>query len=191
MYLHPLPADAPEAPVTQLPGELSVTGIVHQGIDWAAPIRTPVRACTAGQVIARRNGVSDNLTGDWQTGDPSNSGYGNFVLLEHDDGGQSRYAHFTPGSVTVELSDRVERGQVIGAVGSSGLSSGPHLHFELRLPPDLTRLFDPRPLLTFEEEENMTDRERADLLDGLLKANLILMQRIRALLNGELAKYGG
>ena len=59
-------------------------------------------------------------------------GYGNYVIIDHGDGTYSVYAHMYANSITVFAGDLVEQGQVIGKMGSSGNSTGPHLHFEIR-----------------------------------------------------------
>jgi murein DD-endopeptidase MepM/ murein hydrolase activator NlpD len=61
----------------------------------------------------------------------SSSGYGNMVLINHGDGYKTRYAHLLEGSITVRIGETVEGGKTIGRVGSTGNSSGPHLHFEV------------------------------------------------------------
>ena len=61
----------------------------------------------------------------------SNSGYGNMILINHGDGYKTRYAHMITGSMTVSVGQYVEAGQTIGKVGSTGNSTGPHLHFEV------------------------------------------------------------
>jgi peptidoglycan hydrolase FlgJ len=87
----------------------------HKGIDIAAPSGTPIQAAAAGTVVfAGRN-----------------KGYGNMVMIEHADGRRTLYAHarqlfVTPG-------ERVTAGQTIAAVGSTGRSTGPHVHFEIRV----------------------------------------------------------
>ena len=86
----------------------------HAGIDLAAPWGTPVRAA--------RDGVVDRA-GWWGT-------YGNAVALDHGDDSETRYAHLS--SIAVSGGDLVRQGDVIGYVGSTGASTGPHLHFELR-----------------------------------------------------------
>jgi murein DD-endopeptidase MepM/ murein hydrolase activator NlpD len=86
----------------------------HPGIDIAAATGTPVRAAAAGIVTFAR----------W---DPE---YGNLVVLEHGLGLETRYGHNE--RLSVQVGDRVERGQLLAAVGSTGRSSAPHLHFEIR-----------------------------------------------------------
>jgi murein DD-endopeptidase MepM/ murein hydrolase activator NlpD len=87
----------------------------HSGTDLAAPLGTPVLATRSGRVS-----VSDFL-----------GGYGLTVILRHDEGQlESRYAHLS--QLAVQAGEWVEQGEVIGLVGSTGTSTGPHLHFELR-----------------------------------------------------------
>lgn len=86
---------------------------LHKGMDIAAPTGTPIRAATDGTVaFAGRNG-----------------GYGNYVRLSHSGGLQTAYGHMS--RIAVRAGTRVSRGQVIGYVGSTGMSTGPHLHYEL------------------------------------------------------------
>ncbi len=86
----------------------------HAGVDWAAPMGTPVRAARDG-VVTR--------AGWWST-------YGYAVALDHGDGSQTRYAHLS--AVSVAVGALVRQGDVVGLVGSTGASTGPHLHFEIR-----------------------------------------------------------
>lgn len=87
----------------------------HSGTDVGAPLGTPVVATQAGQVI-----MSDSA-----------GGYGLMVVLHHNDGTlESRYAHLS--RLLVQAGEWVDQGEVIGLVGSTGNSTGPHLHFELR-----------------------------------------------------------
>lgn len=88
----------------------------HKGIDIAAPYGTPIYAAASGTVI-------DAGTG-W------NGGYGNCVIVENDDGNVTVYAH--QAELAVEYGDVIEKGQLIGYVGSTGDSTGNHLHFEVR-----------------------------------------------------------
>lgn len=86
---------------------------MHKGLDIAAPHGTPIRAAVDGVVtFAGRN-----------------AGYGNFVKLVHGGGLASGYGHMS--RIAVRPGTRVARGQVIGYVGSTGLSTGPHLHWEV------------------------------------------------------------
>jgi len=87
---------------------------MHDGIDIAAPEGTPIHAVERGEVI-----FSDQLRG-----------YGNIVILRHGGGLVSVYAHNQAN--LVREGDKVERGDVIAKVGSTGRVSGPHLHFEIR-----------------------------------------------------------
>ncbi|MEM6758931.1 MAG: M23 family metallopeptidase [Pseudomonadota bacterium] len=89
----------------------------HNGVDWAAPTGTPVRA-TAGGKVSRAN---------------FSSSYGNIVYIDHPGGAHSRYAHLDAFSEGITLGSEVQPGQVIGYVGTTGRSTGPHLHFELHL----------------------------------------------------------
>ncbi len=86
---------------------------IHTGVDFAADNGAPVRAARAGTV----------LNSDW---DPS---YGNWVEIDHGGEIKSRYAHLS--SISVVEGQWVAMGQVIGRVGSTGYSTGPHLHFEI------------------------------------------------------------
>lgn len=91
--------------------------LMHAGKDLAAPQGTPVVAALAGRV------VSSGLAG----------GYGLAIEVEHDNPRRrTLYGHLS--ELYVKPGDRVRQGEVIGRVGSTGLSTGPHLHFELRLP---------------------------------------------------------
>ncbi len=60
-------------------------------------------------------------------------GYGNWILIDHGSGVSTGYAHLVDGGILVSVGEHVEAGQVIGAVGSTGQSTGCHLHFEVRL----------------------------------------------------------
>jgi murein DD-endopeptidase MepM/ murein hydrolase activator NlpD len=84
----------------------------HRGEDWPAPHGTPIRAVAAGTVSTA-----------WQ------SGAGNYTVIRHDNGAASVYMHQSSFAV---WSGRVSAGQIIGYVGSTGNSTGPHLHFEIQ-----------------------------------------------------------
>lgn len=63
----------------------------------------------------------------------ANLSYGNYVIIQHADGNYTLYGHLSPNSITVKAGDVVEQGQVIAKMGSSGCSTGAHLHFEMRI----------------------------------------------------------
>ncbi len=90
-------------------------GGAHTGIDIAANIGAPVRAAAAGKVVVALK-QADNL--GWH------------IVLDHGDGWSTVYGHLS--RFAVDEGDSVERGQVIGSVGDTGFSFGPHLHFEVR-----------------------------------------------------------
>ena len=90
-------------------------GRLHEGIDIGAAYGSPIHAAAAGTVIYC----------GWE------SGYGNFVVIDH--GGNLATAYGHQSSIAVTCGQRVEQGQTIGYVGSTGHSTGPHLHFEVRV----------------------------------------------------------
>ncbi|MFZ0033120.1 MAG: peptidoglycan DD-metalloendopeptidase family protein [Candidatus Cybelea sp.] len=87
----------------------------HQGLDIAAPMGTTVTAAAGGTVIMAQ----------WY------GGYGNYILIDHGAGYSTGYGHLS--AMYVSSGQSVQRGQAIGAVGSTGQSTGPHLHFEVRI----------------------------------------------------------
>ena len=89
----------------------------HQGTDIGAYCGAPIYAATAGTVIYA----------GW------NGGYGNFVLIDHGGGVQSAYGHIVGGGIAVSYGQTVDVGQQIASVGTTGTSTGCHLHFEIRV----------------------------------------------------------
>ncbi|MCW5698184.1 MAG: M23 family metallopeptidase [Bauldia sp.] len=90
---------------------------MHNGVDWAAPIGTPIMAAGDGTVVfAGRNG-----------------GYGNIVRIQHTNGYETAYAHQSRIADGIQPGVAVRQGQVIGYVGSTGRSTGAHLHYEIRI----------------------------------------------------------
>ncbi len=89
----------------------------YNGVDIGAPVGTPIVASASGSVIVSR-------------GSGWNGGYGDYVVLGHSNGTQTLYAHAS--EVIVFQGEKVVQGQIIGYVGSTGKSTGPHLHFEVR-----------------------------------------------------------
>ena len=86
----------------------------HLGIDLKAPLGTPILSSQSGKVV---------YAGQQFTG------YGKVIIIEHDSQWTSLYSHLS--QIKVKLGQIVRQGQVIGAVGSTGRSTGPHLHFEI------------------------------------------------------------
>lgn len=107
-------------PITGAPGRM------HRGIDYGHPTGTPVLATASGTVL---------LAG-W-----CDSGTGNCVVIEHSNGWRSQYFHLS--AVHARAGGRVEQGEVIGEIGSTGRSTGPHLHFQIGPPGGA---LDPEPL---------------------------------------------
>ncbi len=87
----------------------------HPGYDIAADYGTPIYAADSGTVLV-------SYYDEW--------GYGNYVTISHGNGYTTTYGHMSSRAVSV--GDKIQKGQVIGYVGSTGISSGPHLHFEIR-----------------------------------------------------------
>ena len=127
---------------------------MHTGVDWAAPSGTPI--------YASGNGVVEKA--GWE------SGYGKYVRIRHTNGYETAYGHMTAFARGIDENTRVRQGQVIGFVGSTGLSTGSHLHYEILVNGrfvDPMRIKLPRgrvlegPMLSSFEQE----RER---LDGIM-----------------------
>lgn len=89
----------------------------HKGTDYAAPTGTPIKAAGDGKIVfAGRKG-----------------GYGNTVILQHGSRYQSLYAHLSSFNRNTKVGRSVKQGQIIGYVGSTGLATGPHLHYEFHV----------------------------------------------------------
>lgn len=88
--------------------------IFHEGVDLKGKTGDPVYAAKSGVVTYS----------GWM------SGYGKLIIIDHGDGYSTRYAHLS--SISASKGENVEKGNYIGAVGSTGRSTGPHLHFEIR-----------------------------------------------------------
>jgi LysM repeat protein len=89
----------------------------YNAVDFGAPTGTPVYASATGRVI-------DSRYGGW------NGGYALMIIISHDNGTQTLYAHLSENMTKV--GQKVKKGEIIGRVGSTGNSTGPHLHFEVR-----------------------------------------------------------
>jgi murein DD-endopeptidase MepM/ murein hydrolase activator NlpD len=126
----------------------------HNGVDWAAPIGTPIFAAGAGLVI--KSGFT--------------SGYGRRVEVEHANGYVTTYNHMSRFGRGINEGVRVTQGQIVGYLGASGLATGPHLHYEvivnghfvdpMRVKLARTRQFDGKMLSEFKHER--------DRIDGLM-----------------------
>lgn len=97
----------------------------HTGVDFTASTGTPVKSVAPGEVVEAGNGGA----------------YGNNVVIKHKDGHYSQYGHLT--SFSVSVGQTVTAGQQIALSGSTGNSTGPHLHFEIRTGPDYGSDIDP------------------------------------------------
>jgi murein DD-endopeptidase MepM/ murein hydrolase activator NlpD len=89
----------------------------HEGTDYGAPTGTPIKAAGVGRVISA----------GWK------GGYGRAVVLQHGDNITTLYAHMSRLGKGIKRGTRVKQGQTIGYVGSSGMATGPHLHYEFRV----------------------------------------------------------
>lgn len=89
----------------------------HNGIDLSAPLGTPIFATADGEIVLKKY----------------NRSYGNIVEIQHTRGYVTAYAHMSKFAKNLTVGQSVERGQVIGYVGTTGRSTGPHLHYEIKL----------------------------------------------------------
>jgi murein DD-endopeptidase MepM/ murein hydrolase activator NlpD len=88
---------------------------MHTGVDWAAPMGTPI--------YASGNGTIEKA--GWE------SGYGKYIRIKHNYGYETAYGHMTAFARGMEPGVKVRQGQLIGYVGSTGQSTGPHVHYEI------------------------------------------------------------
>jgi murein DD-endopeptidase MepM/ murein hydrolase activator NlpD len=137
---------------------------MHTGVDWAAPVGTPILAAGTGTVEeARYKGYN-----------------GNYVRIRHANGYQTAYSHMSRIAAGMQPGLKVRQGQVIGYVGSTGLSSGPHLHYEVLIN---TRFVDPNSIQPQRERKlvgkNLADfqRERARIEDLMRRAPVMTASR--------------
>lgn len=101
----------------------------HNAIDIGAALGTPIYAANSGTVVSSNSSCPHtNYGGNWCS---CGGGYGNYIWILHDNGYETIYGHMI--STAASTGDYVQVGQLIGYVGSSGWSTGPHLHFELRI----------------------------------------------------------
>jgi murein DD-endopeptidase MepM/ murein hydrolase activator NlpD len=130
---------------------------MHKGVDFAAPTGTPIYAAGNGTVVfAGRKG-----------------GYGNYLMLRHNGTYETAYAHLNGYARGIRSGARVEQGQIIGYVGTTGRSTGPHLHYEvlvsgnqvnpLRVKMPTGQSLQGKELAKFQEFRNKQDRLLASL----------------------------
>jgi murein DD-endopeptidase MepM/ murein hydrolase activator NlpD len=118
-YLGGSGAEQPGYYANPVPGTIITQGIHGwNAVDLGAARGTPIHAAADGTIIVAKN------NGAW------NGGYGNYVVITHGNGTQTLYAHMT--NAIVSPGETVSQGQIIGYVGSTGMSTGAHLHFEVR-----------------------------------------------------------
>jgi septal ring factor EnvC (AmiA/AmiB activator) len=102
---------------------------LHGGIDISCPIGSPLVAAESGVVIKTWTGCSHNY--GKSSGCSCGGGFGNHVIISHNNSITTVYGHMT--TINVSAGQTVTRGQVLGSSGSTGRSTGPHLHFEVRV----------------------------------------------------------
>ena len=90
---------------------------MHTGVDWATRYGTPI--------FASGNGVIDRI--GWE------GGYGKYISIKHPNGYETAYGHMSAYAKGMDVGKRVRQGQVIGYVGSTGLSTGAHVHYEIKV----------------------------------------------------------
>jgi len=141
---------------------------LHKGTDFAAPTGTPVYAAGNGTV-------------EWSA---RRGGYGNYIIVKHANGYKTAYAHLSRYASGLRKGRRVRQGEVIGYVGSTGASTGPHLHYEvyingtpvnamkLKLPTGRKLAESPDMLAEFETAKETIDTIRAEQGAGLLSVSL-------------------
>jgi len=123
----------------------------HSGVDWAAPFGTPI--------FAAGNGTIEEIG--------PRGGYGKYVRIRHPDGYETAYGHMTAFARGLEIGSHVRQGQVIGFVGSTGVSTGAHVHFEIwvngrvvdpmRIKLPRGRVLDGGTLAEFERDRKLLD----------------------------------
>ncbi|AJC86483.1 zinc metallopeptidase, M23 family [Campylobacter sp. RM16704] len=135
----------------------------HPGIDLRAALKTPI--------YAPANGVVEYAA-------YSNNGYGYSVILIHNFGFKTVYAHMTRQDV-VKAGQFIKKGDLIGYTGNTGLSTGPHLHYEVRF---INKLLDPKIFidLNLKNYEQIFDKERRVPWQSLIKALLLQYPKLQS-----------
>ena len=142
-----------------------VTGVLrpHQGTDFGAP--------RGNRIFAAADGVVSRVAFD-------HDGFGHYIMIKHDEDRTTLYAHMTRVANKLKVGDHVKRGDVVGFVGSTGLATGPHLHYELRYK---NRQVNPLKI-SYPDKERLTDEEHQQLLAAArpLTGRLALLNRIQS-----------
>ncbi len=146
---------------------------MHTGVDWAAPYGTPI--------FASGNGTIEKA--DWE------GGYGKYIRIKHPNGYETAYGHMTAFAKGMEPGKRVRQGQVIGFVGSTGLSTGAHVHYEImvngrfvdpmRIKLPRGRSLDGQLLASFETERDRLESVMANRSAPRLGPNAALSPQVR------------
>lgn len=125
----------------------------HRGIDLRAKIGTPIKAPADGVIEF--------------AGYHKSSGFGNLVIMEHNYGFKTSYAHLE-GKFPFQAGDFVRKGEIIGYTGNSGLSTGPHLHYEVRF---ITQPLDPKNFLNWNSSnfKEIFEKEKRVSWQSLIK----------------------
>jgi murein DD-endopeptidase MepM/ murein hydrolase activator NlpD len=137
---------------------------MHSGVDWAGPIGTPIMAAGNGVVEYARY----------------NFAYGNLVRIAHANGYRTSYAHLSRFASGISEGVRVRQGQVIGLLGNTGQSSGPHLHYEVSVN---SQAVDPMSIQV-PRDRRLTGRQLADFqrerarIDSLLRRTPVKIQEV-------------
>lgn len=131
---------------------------MHKGLDFAAPRGTPILAAGHGVVVQRQR----------------NGGYGRYIRIDHGAGHATAYAHLSKYADGLDVGDTVRQGDVIGYVGSTGLATGPHLHYEVLR--DDTQI---NPVaVALPPQRVLADAERADFRIARIKLLVVLKRAI-------------
>ena len=138
---------------------------MHKGLDFAAPVGTPIYA--AGDAVVEYAGRKGS--------------YGNYIRLRHNGTLKTAYAHMQKFAKGITTGKRVEQGQVIGYIGTTGRSTGPHLHYEVlldnaqvnpkRVDLPVGEILEGQEYARFKALVGVTDQEFANLLDGVKVAS--------------------
>jgi murein DD-endopeptidase MepM/ murein hydrolase activator NlpD len=129
---------------------------MHTGVDWATPYGTPI--------FASGNGVVEKVGPE--------GGYGKYVRIKHNNGYETAYGHMSAFAKGLEPGKRVRQGQIIGFVGSTGMSTGPHVHYEIlvngrfvdpmRIKLPRGRSLDGAVMAAFEKERDRLDAQMSN-----------------------------